>query len=49
MLMSLPIEARTVAGCKFLYMYIKSLPWYLSISLAMLIGYGVCAAPPAVA
>lgn len=47
MLMSLPFEARTVAGCKFLYMYVKSLPWYLSISLAMLIGYGVYAKPPA--
>lgn len=47
MLMSLPFEARTVAGCKFLYMYIKSLPWYLSIATAMLIGYGVYARPSA--
>ena len=39
MLMSLPFEAKTVASCKFLYMYVKSLPWYLSISLPMLIGY----------
>lgn len=45
MLMSLPFEARTVAGCKFLYMYVKSLPWYMSISLAMLIGYGCYAHP----
>ena len=45
MLMSLPFEARTVAGCKFLYMYLKSLPWYISISLAMMIGYGVYAHP----
>ena len=45
MLMSLPFEAKTVAGCKFLYMYIKSLPWNLSISLAMLIGYAVYAKP----
>ena len=45
MLMSLPFESRTVAGCKFLYMYIKSLPWYLSISLAMMIGYGIYAHP----
>ncbi len=45
MLMSLPFEARTVAGCKFLYMYVRSLPWYLSISLAMLIGYGHYARP----
>ena len=35
MLMSLPFEAKTVAACKFLYMYVKSLPWYLSISLAI--------------
>ena len=47
MLMSLPFEAKTVAGCKFLYMYVKSLPWYLSISLAMLIGYGIYARPAA--
>lgn len=46
MLMSLPFEAKTVAGAKFLYMYVKSLPWYLSISLAMMIGYGIYAHPP---
>ena len=45
MLMSLPFEARTVAACKFLYMYLNSLPWYLSISLAMMIGYGIYARP----
>lgn len=45
MLMALPFEARTVAGCKFLYMYSKSLPWYLSISVAMMIGYGFYARP----
>ena len=45
MLMSLPFESRTIAGCKFLYMYIKSLPWYISISLAMMIGYGIFAHP----
>ena len=39
MLMSLPFEVRTVAACKFMYMYIKSLPWYLSISVSMMIGY----------
>ena len=47
MLMSLPFEVRTVAGCRFFYMYIKSLPWYLSISAAMLIGYGIFARPTA--
>ena len=46
MLMSLPFEARTVAACKFLYMYVKSLPWYLSLSVAMMIGYGWFARPP---
>ena len=45
MLMSLPFEPRTVAGCKFLYMYIKSLPWYISISVAMMLGYGYFAKP----
>ncbi|MCR5053704.1 MAG: hypothetical protein K6A69_02545 [Lachnospiraceae bacterium] len=45
MLMSLPFKASTVAGCKFLYMYVKALPWYISISLAMMIGYGFFAAP----
>lgn len=45
MLMSLPFEARTVAGCKFLYMYLQSLPWYLSIAVSMLIGYGIYARP----
>ncbi len=45
MLMSLPFEAKTVAACKFLYMYVKSLPWYLSISIATLIGYGIYAGP----
>ncbi len=49
MLMSLPFEVKTVAGCKFLYMYVKNLPWVLSISLSMLIGYSVFAKPsPAV-
>ena len=47
MLMSLPFEARTIAASKFLYMYVDSLPWYTSISVAMLIGYG-CFAHPAI-
>ncbi len=45
MLMALPFETRTIAACKFLYMYVKSLPWYLSISFAMMIGYGYYARP----
>ncbi len=48
-LMSLPFEPSTVAGCKFLYMYVKSLPWYASISLSMMVGYAIFARPPVVA
>lgn len=44
--MSLPLEARTVAGCKFLYMFLKSLPWRLNIAVSMLIGYSMYAKPP---
>lgn len=43
MLMSLPFKPKTIAGCKFLYMYVKTLPWYLSISVSMLIGYAIYA------
>ncbi len=46
MLMSLPLEAKSVAGCKFLYMYIKSLPLNLVIALSMMVGYGMYAHPP---
>lgn len=45
MLMSLPFASHTVAACKFLYMYLKSLPWYASISVAMMVGYGYFARP----
>ena len=45
MLMSLPFKTRTVAACKFLYMYVKSLPFYLSIAVAVLVGYGIYAKP----
>ena len=47
MLMSLPFESETVAACKFLYMYVKSLPWYVSISVAMLVGYVIYVHPAA--
>ena len=40
MLMSLPFEPKAIAASKFLYMYIASLPWYVSVSLAMLAVYG---------
>lgn len=46
MLMSLPFEPKTVAACKFVYMYVKSLTWYLSISVSMLIGYAYFVRPP---
>lgn len=45
MLMSLPFEPKKIAACKFLYMYIKSMAWHVSISLAMMIGYGIFAKP----
>ena len=45
MLMAMPFSEKAVVGSKFLYMYIKSLPWYLTISIAMLIGYAMYAKP----
>lgn len=45
MIISLPFEPREVAADKFLYMYIKSLPWYLCISLSMLVGYAMFERP----
>lgn len=45
MIMSLPFSIKTIVEDKFLYMYVKSLPWYLSISVAMLIGYGIAEKP----
>ena len=45
MLMSLPFETSSVASCKFLYMYLKSLPWYLCVSLATMLGYAIYAQP----
>lgn len=47
MLMALPFGTRTIAACKFLYMYAKSLPLYMVISVAMLMGYGWFAQPGA--
>lgn len=43
MVMSLPFSARAVAGSKFLLMYLRLLPWYLSLSLPMMVGYGIYA------
>ena len=43
MLMALPFSAKTIVSCKFLYMYIRNLPWVASLSLPMMIGYGIYA------
>ena len=45
MLMSLPFSEKTVVASKFMYMYMKNLPWNLSIAIAMLIGYSIFGAP----
>ncbi len=45
MLMSLPYKPKSIAACKFIYMYIKSLPWYMSVSISMLIGYAIYEKP----
>ena len=45
MLMALPFSEKSIVGSKFLYMYIKTLPWILSISISMLIGYGIILSP----
>ncbi len=46
MIMSLPFTSKSIVACKFLYMYIKSLPWYLSVSVSMLAGYAYYVRPP---
>lgn len=38
MLMALPFEVRTIVSVRFLYMYLRSLPWYACMSWAMLLG-----------
>ena len=45
MLMSLPYEPKSIAACKFMYMYLNSLPWYLSVSFSMMIVYGIYGKP----
>ena len=45
MLMSLPFSEKQIVSSKFLYMYMKNLPWNLSISLSMLIGYAIILSP----
>lgn len=41
MLITMPFSVKTIVADKFLVMYIKSLPWVLSISVATLIGYAL--------
>ncbi len=45
MLMSLPFEPGKVAACRFLFLYGRLLPWFLSIVLASMVGYGMYAKP----
>ena len=45
MLMALPFKEKTIIAGKFMYMYMKNLPWNLSISVAMLIGYAMSVSP----
>lgn len=45
MLMALPFSEKTIVSSKFLYMYVKSLPFNMAISVAMLIGYGIFNGP----
>ena len=45
MLMALPFTPKEIAGCKFGYMYVKTLPWYISVILPMMVAYGVFAKP----
>ncbi|MBR4758559.1 MAG: hypothetical protein IK078_00225, partial [Lachnospiraceae bacterium] len=45
MLMALPFTEKEIVGGKFLYMYIKSLPWHLSIAFSMLVSYGIFVRP----
>lgn len=45
MLMALPFSEKEIVSAKFMYMYMKNLPWNLVISVAMLIGYGFILRP----
>lgn len=41
MLMAMPFSVKNIIADRFLYMYIKSLPWYVSVSLPMVVMYAV--------
>lgn len=45
MLMSLPFKVKNIVADKFIYMYVQLVPWFISVSLAMLIGYGIFEKP----
>lgn len=45
MLMALPFSPKTIAADKFLYMYLVTLPWYVAISISMMVVYGLYIKP----
>ncbi len=45
MIMALPFSVKKIVASRFLYMYIKNLPWVLIISLPMMVGYGIFVKP----
>ncbi len=45
MLAALPVRPVEVVSCRFLCMYLRSLPWYGTVSFAMMISYGVFERP----
>lgn len=45
MLMAMPIEVRDIAACKFAYMYIRSLPVMVLVSISNLAGYAIFVRP----
>lgn len=45
MIMSLPIPVKKIVATRFLYMYVKNLPWVLLISLPLMVSYGIFIKP----
>lgn len=41
MIMAMPFPVKTIIADRFLYMYVKSLPWYVSLSLPMIVMYAI--------
>lgn len=46
MTMSLPFSVKQVVSTRFLYMYVKNLPWVVCMSLPMMTGYDLYVKPP---